>query len=366
MREVFCAILFVALVPIFSGIAFSEEPSRKIRIGAMAELSGPGALNGEACLLGYKIAENLFRSRFPEVSNDIEIIIGDHRRDQRTAISEFNRFDSLGVVAVVSNHGIIGAAISPISARKRIPLFGVMGHESFVKDNEFAFRIIPTPQQEGGGLAEQAYRDGARRAAVLVLEDDYILAVATHFEARFRQLGGEVVYKDFFDEAFTEFRPISARIRGSKPDVIMMTLGFQQFGPAIRRLRELGVAQPIYSNYWLSYPEVNQSAGETNTDGSVFITERSDSEAFLGAFHRLAPAGFFRSGVVYRCYSALASALAVIGNNPEVRSREDYVGALKDITELELPDRVLRFNGREAQFEMEFYRLQAGKPERIE
>lgn len=342
---------------LYSATSASAEPLSKVRFGVMAELTGPGALNGEACLLGYKIAESLFRKSDSALSNRVEVIVGDHRREQRAAISEFNRFVEAGVFAVAANHGIIGAAINPISKRTKVPLFGVMGHESFVRDNPFALRIIATPQQEGGGLAEQAYRDGARKVAILVLEDDYILAVGNAFEARFKEMGGEVVYKDYFEEKFADFATIASKIRSSKPDALAMTLGFQQFGPALKRLREQGVSQPVYSNYWLSYPQVVESAGLENVAGSVFITERSDSKIFLDEFERIATAGYFRSGVVFRCYSALASALFILQNNPEIQTRDDYLQKLENLSDLKLPDRILRFENREAQFEMELYRI---------
>jgi branched-chain amino acid transport system substrate-binding protein len=356
--------LFAFSIAILAAPAHAEPP-KKLRIGAMAELTGPGALNGEACLLGYKIAEDLFRKESPEISENLEIIIGDHRREQRQAISEFQRFNELSVLAVVANHGIIGVAINPISKLKKIPIFGVMGHESFVQDNPYAYRIIATPKQEGGGLAEQAYKDGARKAAILVLEDDYILAIAKNFEARFKELGGKVVYKDFFEEKFSDFGTIATKIRNSKADVIAMTLGFQQFGPALKRLREQGAKQPIYSNYWLSYPQVIESAGIANVENSVFITERSDYTAFLEGYERLAPREYFRSGVVFRCYSALASSLAVLNKNPEIADREDYIRTLENLKELDLPDQNLLFKNREAQFDMELYRIKTGKPEQI-
>jgi branched-chain amino acid transport system substrate-binding protein len=359
---------FLILFAIYSlsHLSFSHaESPKKLRIGAMAELTGPGALNGEACLLGYKITEDLFQKKSPTISSNVEVIIGDHRREQREAINEFQRFSELSALAVVANHGIIGVAINPISKRKKIPLFGVMGHESFISDNPYAYRIIATPQQEGGGLAEQAYKDGARKVAILILEDDYILAIAKNFEGRFKELGGQVVYKDFFEEKFSDFGTIATKIRNSKADVIAMTLGFQQFGPALKRLREQGAKQPVYSNYWLSYPQVIESAGIANVENSVFITERSNYPAFLESYERLAPREYFRSGVVFRCYSALASALAVLNKNPKIANREDYIRTLENLKELDLPDRHLLFKNREAQFDMELYRIKNGKPEQI-
>lgn len=364
--KVIISSIIVIFALTYTSPALAEQPV-KLRIGAMSELTGPGALNGEACLLGYKIAEDLFRKSVPEnLSSNVEVIIGDHRREQKQAINEFQRFSELGVLAVVANHGIIGVAINPISKRNKIPLFGVMGHESFVHDNPYAYRIIATPKQEGGGLAEQAYKDGKRKVAILILEDDYILAIAKNFEERFKKLGGEIVYKDFFEEKFSDFSTIATRIRSTKADAIAMTLGFQQFGPALKRLREQGAKQPVYSNYWLSYPQVIEDAGITNVENSVFITENSDYKAFLDGYEKLAPKGYFRSGVVFRCYSALASALAVLNKNPKVANREDYIQALENLKELNIPDRNLLFKNREAQFDMELYRINNGTSKKIE
>ena len=344
---------------VFAGQAGAQAPL--IRFGAMAELSGPGAMNGAACQLGYRIAEHLFQEKHPDKATAIEVVYGDHKREQKTAIAEFQRFSQLGVWAVVANHGIIGAVINPISRDLRLPLFGVMGHENFVKINPYAVRIIPTPQEEGGGLARKAFARGARKAAMLILEDDYILAVGAAFKKVFEELGGQVVYKDYIVESISDFSTIATRIRSSQPDVIAMTLGFQQFGPAIRRLREQGVGQPIYANYWLSYPAVVADAGgAASVEGSVYITERSDYPVFLRGYESLSPQGF-RSGVVFRCYTALAAGLAALLTDPEIQSREQYAAQIRNLSKLQLPDRVLTVKDQEAQFEMEYYTFRNGE-----
>jgi ABC-type branched-subunit amino acid transport system substrate-binding protein len=331
-----------------------------IRIGALAELTGPGAMNGAACQTGYRVAESLFREQYPQIAAHVEVIYGDHRREQKTAISEFQRLLHLGVWAVAANHGNIGVAINPLSRQTQTPLFGVMGHADFVQTNPYAVRVIPTPLQEGGGLARNAFASGARRAAILVLEDDYILAVAAAFEKQFKELGGTIVYRDYIPEATTDFSTIGTRIRASHPEIIAMTLGFQQFGPAIRRLREQGVTQPIYANYWLSYPSIIADAGGAgHLEGSVYITEQSDFPVFLERYQKLATQEF-RAGVVFRCYTALGSALSLLGEHPELTSKREYSALIGNLSQLKLPDREISIKNREVAFEPEFYTFKDG------
>jgi ABC-type branched-subunit amino acid transport system substrate-binding protein len=350
--------IFVISAPFLPANALPAE--KKIQIGALTELTGPGAMNGTACLNGYRIADELFRERNPLLAAKIEILYGDHERKQKTAISEFRRLSSAGVWGVACNHSLVGVSINPVSKQTGIPLFGVMGHESFVRDNPFAVRVIPTPDEEGGGLAQKAYENGARTAAILLLEDDYILAVGAAFEKRFIQLGGKIVFKDSLDEGLSDFLPIASRIRSANPDVIEMTLGFQQFGPAIKRLREQGIRQPLYSNYWLAYPEVIEAAGAKNLEGSVFITEKSDFPRFLKTYERLAP-GAFRSGVVYRCYTALSVALALLSEHSEIRTQTEYADLARKIESVSLPDGKFELPGREARFELELYEIRNGQ-----
>ncbi len=359
------ALSFLGIFILFCVKLSFAEPAEKIRIGALAELTGPGAMNGAACQSGYKIAERLFATNKPEIARRVEIVYGDHKRDQKTALSEFKRLEAMRVWGVACNHSIVGVVINPLSRDSHIPLFGVMGHASFVNDNPFALRIIPTPEEEGGGLARMAYSRGARRAAILFLHDDYLLAIGEAFEKQFKALGGEVVYKDALDESLGDFSSIGTKIRSAKPDVIEMTLGFQQFGPAIKRLREQGVRQPIYSNYWLSYPQVIQSAGAENVEGSVYITEKSDYPVFVNTYNEMAP-GVFRAGVVFRCYTALATALSILSANPLVTSREEFAKRAQSTTSLDLPDRVAEFANREVKFAPEYYEIKNGKAQMIQ
>lgn len=362
LSEFLVAIAFTFGLSAFVTNALAE-PAPVIRFGALAELTGPGAMNGAACQSGYKAAFELFKNDHPEIAKRVEIIYGDHRRDQKAAISEFQRLSDLGVWGVACNHSIVGVAINPLSKRDRIPLFGVMGHESFVSDNPYAFRAIPTPVEEGGGLAQMAYQRGARNAAILLLEDDYILAIGSAFEREFVRLGGRIVYKDSYSESLSDFNSIAARIRNSKPDMIAMTLGFQQFGPAIRRLREQGVRAPIYANYWLSYPQVVQTAGAENVEGSVFVTERSDFPRFVTTHQAIAPDSF-RSGVVFRCYTALATALS--GLSDDTATKESFLNTLASLHEIPLADGPLSIVEREIKFELEYYVIENGRPRVID
>ena len=336
----------------------------KIKVGALTELTGPGAMYGAACQAGYKVATDLFSQQYPDVAENVEVIYGDHKRDQKTALSEFRRLASLDVWGVACNHSIVGVVINPLSKDLQIPLFGVMGHASFVNDNPYAIRVIPTPQEEGGGLARMAFNRGAKKAAILLLEDDYILAVGAAFEKQFKDLGGEIVYKDSLDESLVDFSSVATRIRAAKPDIVEMSLGFQQFGPAIKRLREQGVRQPLYSNYWLSYPQVIATAGKENVEDSVYITEQSDFPVFLEAYERLSP-DLFRSGVVFRCYTALATALSVLGQHPELKNRQEYAAVLQNLHSVALPDRELTIESREVSFQPEFYVVKEGKSQLI-
>jgi branched-chain amino acid transport system substrate-binding protein len=354
-------LLLLLLITAISPLSALAESKNTIKLGALSELTGPGAKNGEACQLGYRIAFNLFRETYPQRADQIEIVYGDHRREAKTAIAEFQRLKGLGVWSIAANHSIIGVAINPLSKSERIPLFGVMGHESFVRDNPFAYRIIPTAQQEGGGLAQKAFERGVRKAATLILEDDYILALGAAFEKHFRDLGGEVTYRDSVFESERDFSAIALRIRAAQPDAILMTLGFQQFGPAVRRLREQGVTQPIYANYWLSYPDVINAALPKHLEESIFVTERSEFPVFLREYNKLA-AGHFRSGVVFRCYTALSVPLTVLGANPTVRTKDDFLSALEGVSALDLPDRKLLIKDREALFESQFFIIRDGVP----
>src|SRR4051812_34506574 len=157
------------------------------------------------------------------------------------------------VVQEAINRGVL--AIAPCIGTDQ------MGPKRFGSKGRLAFSFGNVAQDEGSAMAEFAWRKGWRSAA---LATDTVIVyfknVVQAFEARWKQLGGEVVAKESYQSlGGSNVQNAVSRLNGQDADVIVTaTAGaFGALSTMITGLRTLGNDTPILNSwagdgaYWL-------------------------------------------------------------------------------------------------------------------
>jgi branched-chain amino acid transport system substrate-binding protein len=137
-----------------------------------------------------------------------------------------------------------------------------MGPKRFGAKGRLAFSYGNVAQDEGSAMAEYAWRRGWRDAA---LATDTVIVyfrnVVQAFEARWRQLGGNIVAEETYQSAGgsqASWQNVVTRLNGEEADVIVTSTA-AAFGaqvPIVNGLRTLGNDTPILNswagdgNYW--------------------------------------------------------------------------------------------------------------------
>ncbi len=361
-------LVFSLLFLLSAGKAASDEASPSgspTVIGLLSDLTGTNGANGDSCREGYELARRSFASGDQIGKTKLSFLFGDHKGEPKTGTSEFLRMVNQGrAIAVVSNRGNVGMALDPISARLKIPLIGIMGHTGFLRNNPVGYRFWPSPKQEGSALAKAALRVG-KRVASLDLQDEYILSIVDAFKAELAAAGGEIVFSDSVSEQDTDWASLLTRMRSSKPDVIFLNTTVGKLGALVRRAREVGVSQPIISNFWLSYPSVAEAAGAANIEGSGYVALDTGKAKFLEAHRRLFP-NSRANAVTLACFSGLAFLLQNIPDSGGTVTAENLNHRLLQATEVLLPDQAMKISDREAHFDLVFETYRNGTPVKVE
>jgi len=88
----------------------------------------------------------------------------------------------------------------------------------------------------------------------------------------------------------------------------------------IRKIRELGLKQPIFSNFWSGKREAIETAGKANAEGIIFMESDLRQPKFLAVLQDLfgEPRA---SAVTFSCYSALGTALYALSQTAARRIR---------------------------------------------
>ena len=120
-----------------------------------------------------------------------------------------------------------------------------MGPKRFGAKGRLAFSFGNVAQDEGSAMAEVAWRNGWRSAALatntLLV---YFKNVVQAFEARFKQLGGKIVTKESYATGANNVQNAVTRLNGVEADVIVTSTAFGELPALVSGLRTLGNNTP--------------------------------------------------------------------------------------------------------------------------
>lgn len=151
----------------------------------------------------------------------------------------------------------IGAGILAVA-----PCIGTdqMGPQRFGEQGRLAFSFGNVAQDEGSAMAEVAWEQGWRTAA---LATNTLLAyfknVVEAFRIRFTELGGEIVAQESYATGANNVGAAVSRLNAVDADVIVTSTAFAELPGLVSGLRSLGNQTPI----------LNSWAG----DGTYWVTE---------------------------------------------------------------------------------------------
>lgn len=125
-----------------------------------------------------------------------------------------------------------------------------MGPKRFGDAGRLAFSFGNMAQDEGAAMAEFAYDQGWRRAAIardnLIV---YFQNVVDAFKVRFEELGGEVVLEENWTNGDGTIGNVATSIANSDVDVVAFSTGFDDLPGLVTGVRSLGAEVPMICSW---------------------------------------------------------------------------------------------------------------------
>jgi branched-chain amino acid transport system substrate-binding protein len=186
---------------------------------------------------------------------------------------------SLGMAPVLQSAGI--PMITPVSTDPQVTLTG-----------HYIFRVCFIDDFQGEAMASFAAEHlGAKRAVVLTnTGESFSMSLAKFFMARFRRLGGTVLWEGDYLGSATDFTGLLVRVRELNPDVCFVPGYDADTGFIIRQARIMGIRTVFLSGDGLSENIYTYAGG--HADGTYFSShwhpESTDprSRTFVRAFEK--------------------------------------------------------------------------------
>lgn len=235
-----------ALALSVSSAAFAQQPTYKI--GYQLPLTGNTAQYG----VDFKNAAEIALDRFAKAGKPfkVEIVFEDSRSDAKEGVAIARKFaDDKAIVGVLGDFtsGVSMASAQVYKEAGMPQLSQTASHPDYAKISEWQFRNITTQAQEGPLNAEWMYALGYRKVAVIAEQTDWGQTVVSNFADKFKALGGQVVFSEFFNRGLADFRPILTKIGRERPDAIYTGFFYEDGAQFLKQAKQLGLATPIHS-----------------------------------------------------------------------------------------------------------------------
>lgn len=265
-------LLLALLLVLVQGYSLSCAKSL-IKIGCITPLSGDYHQYGDRVRKGADLALEEINAAGGVDGKKLGVVYEDDQLNAKLGVNAINKLITVDKVPVIL--GAFGSsvtlAVAPIAEKNKVVLITSSSTADSIKDaGEYIFRNVPTNQKQGADQAQFAYEElGARKAAILYINNDYGTTLRDSFRGKFRQLGGEITSEDGHNEKNTDFRTMLQKAAAKNPDVLYVPSHDQETGLLLKQAKELGIKLPVIGcdgSITKTLIEVAQDAAE----GSIY------------------------------------------------------------------------------------------------
>ena len=298
----------------------AEEP---LKIGFLADFSGPLAEFGPAIQTGVELAIKHLNDAGGVLGHDVELVVGDTALDPTQATEEARR-----LIEVEGVHAIVGplassitlAVAESVATQAGVPVISPSATSpqlTIAEDSDFLFRSTTSDAAQGPVLAQLAASQGLSNVGVLFLNDPYGQGLADSF---FDAWGGDVLMISIEDGQASYLSELQ-QLAGEGAQALIAIAFPQQAEVFLREALEQGLfdhflfvdgtkSQDLIDAIGAEY--LNGMQGTAPAAGPESDSLRAFNEAYVAEYGELSPLPFIREA--YDAAIAIGLAAEVAGS----------------------------------------------------
>jgi branched-chain amino acid transport system substrate-binding protein len=227
--------LFLCLIIILSGCT---QKKGTLNIGVILPLTGNAAIYGKDLKNGIDLAYEQ-----SDLKDFVNLVYEDDAGDTKTGVNAINSLANKNIDIVIGGvMSSVASAILPIINSKKIFLLSPKATSlTLSKEDDYFFRIWPSDDYDGKIMANFLYDSlKIRKTAVFYVNLDYGVGLKGIFEKRFKELGGDIVFSEGYDNNRIDFRTSILKIKESKPEALFIPAYFKEAVLILKQLNENG------------------------------------------------------------------------------------------------------------------------------
>ena len=274
--------VIIAVVVVAVGYSVIKDPSAPketgpIKIGIIAPLSGEAASWGDNFLAGAELAKKEINDAGGVNGRLIEFVVEDDQCESAAGVSAINKLISIDKVDVIAGPvcSSVGGPALPIAQDNAVPTIIVASAPHLTAIGDYIFRTYSSDAFQGKFGAEFIYDDlGKRKAAVVYVKNDWGQGLRDVFVAKFKELGGEVVYDEGVSQDSNDLRTQISKIKTSGADVLYFPVYPTNAIAGLKQIKDLSLDISIVGADAFSGEEVLSSPG---AEGVLYTVGKIDN-----------------------------------------------------------------------------------------
>ncbi len=249
-----------------------QDPA-SFNIGAILAMSGKANYYGTVMSHGIQQAVDEINAKGGVDGIKLEAFIDDHKSGvAKEGVDAMNRLMDLHhVQAVMTSFSPPTLAIAPIADQKGIFLINGGGvSQALVGASKYLFHNRSLGSDLGKAAVTYAHSEGWKKMAQLSWNTDAGDSIVAVVKPYWESHGGTVTASEKMDVGAPNIDTQIAKIRVSNPDFVTLWLFSPDPGLAMKRIRELGMKQPVLG---VEYTADVQKLGGKYMDGYRFFSD---------------------------------------------------------------------------------------------
>ncbi|WP_320121163.1 ABC transporter substrate-binding protein [uncultured Sphaerochaeta sp.] len=274
-------LLFASSFMFANGSSEQASDVKEVVIGVFEPQTGENGGGGYQEVLGMRYANEVYPTvQINGETYNVRLVEADNKSDKTEAVTAAQSLISSGASVILGSYGSgVSIAAGDIFLDNQVPAIGAScTNPQVTLGNDYYFRVCFLDPFQGTVMANYAWQEGAKKAAVITqLGDDYSSGLGNFFSRAFSGLGGQVVSEQRFQTNTTDFKSILTNIKAADPDVIFAPSSIATAPLIIKQARELGITAKIMAGDTWENSSIIENAG-ISAEGVALSTFFDDAD----------------------------------------------------------------------------------------
>ena len=266
------SIIFLCMIVVSGGTAFSESQPGSVKIGAVLPLTGDSSAWGEQGKYGIELAVEEINAKGGINGKKLEVVYEDSQAIPKYAVTSIQKLINVDKVPAVAGDMVSATtlAMAPIAEKSKTVLIAISASAPAITNaGEYIYRVWPSDLLEGSVLAEFAAKNKYRKVCILFIQTDYGTGLRDAFKKTLEQKGGKVLLTQGYKQDETDFKSALLKVKSKKPDAVYIVGYYKDSGLILKQAKEIGLKTQFFGATAVESPKLIEIAGDA-AEGLIY------------------------------------------------------------------------------------------------